>query len=156
MSVSLKVGDKAPSFELPTDEGLISLETLHGKYVVLYAYPKDDTSGCTKEAIDFSQLKEEFAARNAEVIGISADSATSHAKFRKKHNLSVKLLSDETKKTLEAYGVWVEKSMYGRSYMGVERTTFLISPNGTIERIWQKVKVAGHAEEVLQSLKNGE
>jgi peroxiredoxin Q/BCP len=129
----------------------LTLSSLKGKPVVLYFYPKDDTSGCTKEAIAFSQLKPEFDKIGARVIGLSPDSATKHAKFRKKHDLTVDLVADEERTALEAYGVWVEKSMYGRKYMGVERTTFLIDAAGRIARVWNKVKVAGHAEEVLEA-----
>ncbi|OYR09148.1 redoxin family protein [Brucella grignonensis] len=127
------------------------MSSLKGKLVVLYFYPKDDTSGCTKEAIAFSQLKPEFDKIGARVIGLSPDSAEKHAKFRKKHELTVDLAADEDRTALEAYGVWVEKSMYGRKYMGVERATFLINSEGRIAHIWEKVKVAGHAERVLEA-----
>jgi peroxiredoxin Q/BCP len=120
---------------------------------VLYFYPKDDTSGCTKEAIDFNALRDKFAKAKAVVVGMSPDPVKSHDKFRAKHELSLPLASDETKDTLGAYGVWVEKSMYGRKYMGVERTTALIGPDGRIAKIWRKVKVPGHAEEVLAAAK---
>jgi thioredoxin-dependent peroxiredoxin len=147
-------GDQAPDFELPSDHGdAISLKSLTGKMVVLYFYPKDDTSGCTKEAIDFNGLKTEFERFGAIIVGISPDSIASHVKFKTKHKLALDLASDETKKVLETYGVWVEKSMYGRKYMGVERTTFLIDRNGKIARIWNKVKVPGHAEAVLGAVK---
>jgi peroxiredoxin Q/BCP len=116
---------------------------------VLYFYPKDDTSGCTLEAQNFQALKQNFATADTEVVGISPDDLTSHDKFRTKYNLDFSLASDESKGMLDAYGVWAEKSMYGRKYMGVERTTILIDRNGTIARIWAKVKVPGHAEEVL-------
>jgi thioredoxin-dependent peroxiredoxin len=148
-------GDQAPDFELPNDHGdAISLKSLAGKTVVLYFYPKDDTSGCTKEAIDFNGLRNEFEHLGAIIVGVSPDSVASHAKFKTKHKLALDLASDETKKMLETYGVWAEKSMYGRKYMGVERTTFLIDRNGKIIRIWNKVKVPGHAEAVLAAIKD--
>lgn len=146
-----QVGDLAPDFTLPSDSDTITLSSLKGKPVVLYFYPKDDTSGCTKEAIAFSQLKPEFDKIGARIIGLSPDSAEKHAKFRKKHELTVELAADEDRTALEAYGVWVEKSMYGRKYMGVERATFLIDADGRIARIWEKVKVPGHAEAVLEA-----
>ncbi|KAA9361412.1 peroxiredoxin [Ochrobactrum quorumnocens] len=146
-----QVGDLAPDFTLPSDSDTITLSSLKGKPVVLYFYPKDDTSGCTKEAIAFSQLKPEFDKIGARVIGLSPDSAEKHAKFRKKHELTVDLAADEDRTALEAYGVWVEKSMYGRKYMGVERATFLIDAEGRIAHMWEKVKVAGHAEAVLEA-----
>ncbi|MBO1039236.1 thioredoxin-dependent thiol peroxidase [Brucella pituitosa] len=146
-----QVGDLAPDFTLPSDSNTITLSSLKGKPVVLYFYPKDDTSGCTKEAIAFSQLKPEFDKIGARVIGLSPDSAEKHAKFRKKHELTVDLAADEDRTALEAYGVWVEKSMYGRKYMGVERATFLIDAEGRIAHVWEKVKVAGHAEAVLDA-----
>jgi peroxiredoxin Q/BCP len=146
----LQDGDKAPDLELPTDGNRpIKLSELKGKPVVLYFYPKDDTSGCTAEAKDFSRLAPEFRKAGIQVIGISPDSVESHDKFRRKHGLAVRLAADEDKKAANAYGVWVEKSMYGRKYMGVERSTFLIDGAGRIARIWRKVKVPGHAEEVL-------
>lgn len=155
MSEKLNPGDKAPDFTLPTDGGgKISLKSLKGKNVVLYFYPKDDTSGCTKEAIDFNGLMAKFAKAETEIIGVSPDSAASHDKFKTKHKLSFTLGSDESKDMLEAYGVWVEKSMYGRKYMGVERTTFLIDGKGKIREIWRKVKVPGHAEAVLEAAKS--
>ncbi|KVK42265.1 alkyl hydroperoxide reductase [Agrobacterium sp. D14] len=129
------------------------MSKLQGKAVILYFYPKDDTSGCTAEAIDFSALGGEFEAAKAVVIGISPDSVKSHDKFAAKHSLSVMLASDEERKVLEAYGVWKEKSMYGKKYMGVERTTVLVAPDGKIAEIWNKVKVAGHAQAVLEAVK---
>jgi peroxiredoxin Q/BCP len=126
---------------------------LRGKPIVLYFYPKDDTSGCTAEAIAFDALRDKFDAAGAVVLGMSPDSAASHAKFKRKHDLSLTLAADESKATLEAYGVWREKSMYGRKYMGVERTTFLIDAAGRVARVWRKVKVAGHAGEVLAAAK---
>ncbi|MFF2320105.1 thioredoxin-dependent thiol peroxidase [Agrobacterium sp. NPDC058088] len=150
----LTIGSTAPDFTLPRNgEGTVTLSKLQGKAVILYFYPKDDTSGCTAEAIDFSALGGEFEAANAVVIGISPDSVKSHDKFAAKHSLSVILASDEERKVLEAYGVWKEKSMYGKKYMGVERTTFLIGRDGTIAEIWNKVKVAGHAQAVLEAAK---
>jgi len=146
----LQDGDKAPDFELPTDGGeQLELSRLKGKPVVLYFYPKDDTSGCTLEAKDFSKLAAEFRKAGIEVIGVSPDSTESHAKFRKKYDLGVRLAADTDKAVANAYGVWVEKSMYGRKYMGVERSTFLIDAKGRIARSWRKVKVPGHAAEVL-------
>lgn len=152
--MDLKIGDKAPAFTLPATGGEpISLERLKGKNAVIYFYPKDDTSGCTKEAIDFQALRAEFAKADTEIIGVSADSVASHDKFAQKHKLDFTLASDEERTMLEAYGVWVEKSMYGRKYMGIERTTVLVDRNGKIARIWPKVKVPGHAEEVLAAAK---
>jgi thioredoxin-dependent peroxiredoxin len=152
--MALKSGDKAPAFTLPADGGAtISLSSLKGRKVVLYAYPKDDTSGCTLEAQNFNALRAEFAAAGADIIGLSADSVASHDKFKKKYDLTFPLASDESKATLEAYGIWVEKSMYGKKYMGIERTTFLIDGNGKIAQVWNKVKVPGHAAEVLAAAK---
>jgi thioredoxin-dependent peroxiredoxin len=147
-------GDKAPDFSLPgDDEKLITLSKLKGAPVVVYFYPKDDTPGCTTEAKDFSCLIDAFAAAGAKVIGISPDSAASHGKFKAKHELSVLLAADEDKAAATAYGVWVEKSMYGKKYMGVERSTFLIDKVGKIAQVWNKVKVPGHAEAVLAAVK---
>ena len=147
-------GTKAPAFDLPTDGGgKLSLKALKGKKVVLYFYPKDDTSGCTREAIDFNGLKADFEKAGAVVVGVSPDSTTSHDKFKKKHGLDFALIADEEKSMLEAYGVWVEKSMYGRKYMGVERTTLLIDAGGKVAQVWSKVKVPGHAQEVLEAVK---
>ena len=148
--MTVEIGDKAPDFTLPTDgNGSVSLAGLRGKKVVLYFYPKDDTSGCTAEARAFSEAAAEFAAAGAVVVGVSRDPVKSHAKFRAKYDLAVRLASDEDGAVTEAYGVWVEKSMYGRKYMGIERATFLIDQAGVIRRIWRKVKVPGHAAEVL-------
>lgn len=150
MSHSPKPGEPAPDFTLPADGGqTVSLAKLRGKKVVLYFYPKDDTSGCTKEALAFQALLPAFQAAGTIVIGLSPDSMASHDKFKRKHGLEFTLASDEEKNILEQYGVWVEKSMYGKKYMGVERTTVLINTIGQIERVWSKVKVDGHAEEVL-------
>ncbi|UVF17769.1 peroxiredoxin [Microvirga terrae] len=150
--MSLTIGSNAPAFSLPATDGRqISLESLKGRKVVLYFYPKDDTSGCTLEARAFQALKAEFADADTEIVGVSPDSLKSHDRFRAKYGLAFPLASDEAKAMLEAYGVWVEKSMYGRKYMGVERTTVLIDRDGRIARVWNKVKVAGHAEEVLEA-----
>lgn len=150
----LKEGDKAPDLELAGDGGeKVKLSSFKGKPVVLYFYPKDDTSGCTKQAIGFSEKLADFREAGAEIIGVSPDSVASHAKFRDKHGLSVILLADEEKQTIEAYGVWAEKKMYGRSYMGVDRSTFLIGKDGKISRIWRKVKIPGHVDEVLSAVK---
>ena len=147
-------GDAAPDFSLPTDGGgEITLSALQGKPVIVYFYPKDDTSGCTKEAIGFSEAKGDFDALGATIIGISPDSPTKHDKFIAKHELTIRLAADEEKTAAEAYGVWVEKSMYGKKYMGVERSTFLISADGQIAKAWRKVKVPGHVDEVLEATK---
>ncbi len=151
----LVTGDKAPDFDLPTDGGgSVSLAGLAGRPAVLFFYPKDDTSGCTAQAVAFSQLKPEFDAAGVAVLGLSPDSPKSHDKFKGKHGLDVALASDQEKTVLQAYGVWAEKSMYGRKYMGVERTTFLLDPRGRILRVWDKVKVPGHAEEVLEAVRS--
>ncbi len=145
-------GAKAPDFSLPVTGGTtLSLGDLMGRKVVLYFYPKDDTSGCTKEAIDFAGLRGSFDETGATIIGVSPDSIASHDRFKVKHRLDFQLVSDPEKSALDAYGVWVEKSMYGRKYMGVERSTFLIDRQGRIARVWRKVKVPGHAEEVLKA-----
>lgn len=150
----ISVGSKAPAFTLPRDGGgTVSLADHAGRKVVLFFYPKDDTSGCTAESIAFTALIKEFEAAGAVVIGMSPDSAKKHDKFVAKHDLAVILAADEEKTTLEAYGVWTEKSMYGKKYMGVERTTVLVGPDGTVTHVWEKVKVPGHAEEVLAAVK---
>jgi peroxiredoxin Q/BCP len=150
MVKNLDIGDAAADFELPADDGRsVSPSRLRGKTIVLYFYPKDDTSGCTAEAIAFNALRGKFEAAGTVVLGVSPDSLASHAKFKRKHDLSLTLAADESRAALEAYGVWREKSMYGRKYMGVERTTFLIGPDGRIARVWRKVKVPGHAADVL-------
>ena len=150
--MSLEVGDKAPSFTLPADGGgKVSLKDLKGKKVVLYFYPKDDTSGCTAEACAFRDILPDFSKVKAAIIGISRDSVASHDKFKKKFDLTFPLASDEAGKVCEAYGTWVEKSMYGKKYMGIERSTFLINEKGVIRAIWRKVKVPGHAEDVLKA-----
>jgi peroxiredoxin Q/BCP len=149
----LNDGDKAPDFTLPRDGGeTVKLSQFKGKPLVLFFYPKDDTSGCTKEAVEFSAKLEAFHRAGAEVVGISPDSVKSHDKFRDKHGLTVTLLSDEDKQVLEAYGVWAEKSMYGKKYMGVERSTFIVGKKGKIARSWRKVKVPGHVDEVLAAV----
>ena len=151
--MALKIGDTAPDFDLPTDGGgRVRLADLRGHPVVVYFYPKDDTSGCTREAQDFTALAPEFAKRGVTVIGISPDGPKSHEKFRAKYDLAVTLASDEDRSVLAAWGVWVEKSMYGRRYMGVERTTVLVDAAGKVAALWPKVKVTGHAATVLKAL----
>ncbi|WP_413869551.1 peroxiredoxin [Albidovulum sp.] len=150
----LSQGDAAPGFTLPRDGGeTITLSALRPAQVVLYFYPRDDTPGCTTEALDFTRLAREFEAAGAVVIGISKDSVKAHDRFCRKHGLGVILASDESGDTCERYGVWGEKSMYGKTYMGIERSTFLIDGTGRIARVWPKVKVAGHAEEVLAAVR---
>jgi thioredoxin-dependent peroxiredoxin len=150
MASTLNIGDPAPSFAFTGADGApLTSESCRGRKLVLYFYPKDDTSGCTKEAIDFSRLRSAFAAQDTAVVGVSPDSMASHDKFRAKHNLDLELGADEDKSVLQAFGVWKEKSMYGRKYMGVERTTVLIGRDGVVAQIWPNVKVPGHAEEVL-------
>jgi thioredoxin-dependent peroxiredoxin len=149
----LKEGSKAPAFTLESDEGeKVSLKDFAGKQVVLYFYPKDMTSGCTQEACDFRDNHARIKKKGAVILGISKDSAKSHAKFREKHELPFTLLVDEEGKTCEAYGVWKEKSMYGRKYMGIERATFIIDKAGKMSKIFPKVKVKGHVDEVLENL----
>jgi len=153
--MTIDVGDKAPEFELPTDGGdSLSLTSLKGQNVVLFFYPKDNTSGCTKEAIGFSEAIKGFEASNTRVLGVSKDSVKSHDKFVEKQGLKTTLISDEEITIIESYGTWKEKSMYGRKYMGVERSTFLIDGDGKIAKVWRKVKVAGHVEEVLEAAQN--
>ncbi len=152
MTTAPGVGDKAPAFKLPKDGGGdLALSNFKGRKLVLYFYPKDDTSGCTAEAKDFNSLKADFDKAGTDVVGVSPDSVKSHDKFKAKYELEFALASDESKAMLEAYGVWVEKSMYGRKYMGVERTTFLIGADGKIAQVWRKVKVPGHVAEVLEA-----
>jgi thioredoxin-dependent peroxiredoxin len=154
MATGLAEGPKAPAFELPRDGGgTVSLKDFKGKKLVIYFYPKADTPGCTRESVDFSRLRAEFEKVGAELLGISADPVTAQDKFKKKHGLKLALLSDESHKMLEAYGVWGKKSMYGRSFMGITRSTFLIGPDAKIARIWPKVRVDGHAAEVLAAAK---
>jgi peroxiredoxin Q/BCP len=150
---ALKIGDKAPDFCLEdSDRGEICLKDQSSKWVVLYFYPKDNTTGCTMEALEFTAAEDDFKEKNAIIIGISPDSLNSHTRFREKHNLSINLLSDIGKETLEAYGVWQKKKMYGREYMGVVRSTFLIDQEGRIAYVWPKVKVAEHVDEVMEKL----
>lgn len=149
--MSVEVGDKAPDFTLPSDGGgKVSLKALKGK-VVLYFYPKDDTSGCTAESCAFRDALPNFSKAMAEIIGISRNSVASHDKFKAKYGLTFPLAADEEGKVCEAYGTWVEKSMYGRKYMGIERSTFLIDAKGVVRNVWRKVKVPGHAEAVLEA-----
>ena len=146
-------GEQAPEFTLESDEGKqVSLKSLRGAPVVLYFYPKDDTSGCTTEACEFRDLFPRFEAGGAVVLGVSPDDVKSHVKFKKKYGLPFTLLADTEKEAAQAYGVWKEKSMYGRKYMGVERTTFLIDAKGKVARVFEKVKPAGHAAEVQEAL----
>ena len=148
--MTIETGTTAPDFALPDADGeTVKLSALKGHPVVVYFYPKDDTSGCTAEAKDFTCLTAEFAKAHVQLLGISPDSPASHRKFQQKHDLKIRLLSDEARAAAEAYGVWVEKSMYGRKYMGVERATFLIDKAGKVARTWRNVKVPGHADEVL-------
>jgi len=148
--MSVEVGDKAPEFTLPSDDGgKVSLKALKGKSVVLYFYPRDDTPGCTAEACAFRDTLPDFSKVKAAIVGISRDPVASHAKFRTKYDLPFPLASDEAGKVCQAYGVWVEKSMYGKKYMGIERSTFLIDAGGVVRNVWRKVKVKGHADEVL-------
>ncbi len=150
MAAKLVEGAKAPAFKLPTEDGgTVTLSDFKGKNLVLFFYPKANTSGCTKEAIAFSALRPAFAKANTALIGVSADSVKAQDSFKKKHDLKVPLASDEAHEMLESYGVWGEKSMYGRKFQGISRTSVLIGPDGRVIRIWPKVKVDGHAEEVL-------
>ena len=149
----IAIGQLAPDFEMPRDGGAtVALSGLKGKSVVLYFYPKDDTSGCTSQAIAFTESIDKFRALSCEVIGVSKDKVSSHDKFKAKYDLDVTLASDFGTEVCETYGVWAEKSMYGRKYFGIERTTFLIDKNGTIINIWRKVKVPGHDETVLKAV----
>lgn len=153
--MTLSIGDKAPNFSMPSDNnGTVSLSDYKGKLLVLYFYPKDDTPGCTKEAIGFSEMKADFDKFGANILGISKDTAAKHDKFIAKHNLTVRLGSDEDGKMIEDYGVWVEKNMYGKKYMGIERATYLIGPDGKILEIWRKVRVKEHVSTVLTAVKN--
>lgn len=154
MAKELREGLKAPAFNLPRDGGgKLALKDFAGQPLVLYFYPKDDTSGCTKQAIGFSETIGDFEKAGAAVVGVSKDSVAKHDKFIAKHDLKIPLLADEDSKALEAYGVWVEKSMYGKQYMGIERATFLIGGDGRIIRIWRKVRVPGHVDEVLAAVR---
>lgn len=152
--MALSEGDKAPAFSLPADGGgRVSLTGFKGRKLVLYFYPKADTEGCTREAMDFSALAKAFAKAGTGILGVSADAVARQDAFKSKYKLKIPLGSDETLEVLNAYGVWVEKSMYGRKFMGIARTTFLIDPAGRIARIWPKVKIPGHAEDVLEAAK---
>ncbi|MEX0590510.1 MAG: thioredoxin-dependent thiol peroxidase [Xanthobacteraceae bacterium] len=154
MKAMPQAGSAAPDFSLPTDGGgTASLGAHKGRKVVIYFYPKADTPGCTKESIDFNRLRPEFEKAGAAILGVSADPVKSQDKFKAKYDLTFPLASDPAHKMLEAYGVWGEKSMYGRKYMGIVRATFLIDQNGRVARVWPKVKVEGHAEEVLEAVR---
>ncbi len=151
----MQIGDSIPEFKLPANAGAeISDTDLRGKWTVLYFYPKDLTPGCTNEAINFSDNLQAFTALNAQILGVSKDSPARHDKFIEKHELKIGLISDEDGQLCEAFDCWVEKNMYGKKYMGIERSTFLISPEGKVVEIWRKVKVSGHADKVLDSLKS--
>ena len=149
----LETGTKVPSFTIPTDTGVFSLADNAGRNVVVFFFPRADTSSCTKEAVAFSALKDAFEAANCTLIGISKDTAAKQGKFRAKHGLTVELGADDATDICEQFGVWVEKSMYGKSYMGIQRATFLVGADGRIAAVWPKVKVAGHAEEVLEAVR---
>jgi thioredoxin-dependent peroxiredoxin len=150
----LEAGSKAPAFTLPRDGGsTVSLADFAGRKLVLYFYPRADTPGCTKEAIDFSALKKAFSRIGTEILGVSADTVIAQDAFKKKHKLAIALASDEKHRMLDTYGVWQEKSMYGKKFLGIVRTTFLIGPNQRIAQVWRKVSVAGHAEAVLAAAK---
>lgn len=150
----LVAGDRAPDFDLPTDTGRVSLAELKGKTVVLFFYPKDDTPGCTTEAIGFSQARAEFEKAGAVVIGVSKDTAKKHEKFRAKHGLTVELGSDAESDVIERYGAWQEKKLYGRAYMGIDRSTFLIDGQGVVRNVWRHVRVPGHVEAVLEAVRS--
>ena len=154
MGAPLDVGDKAPNFKLPGDDGsTVSLGDFKGRKLVIYFYPRADTPGCTRESIDFSKLRAGFTKAGTDVIGVSADPVKAQEAFKKKHKLSVGLLSDETHAMLDAYGAWGKKSMYGKTFMGIIRMTYLIGPDGRVAQVWPKVKVDGHAAEVLAAAK---
>jgi peroxiredoxin Q/BCP len=153
MTIDLKAGDAAPDFDMAADSGRVALGDFKGKTLVLYFYPKDDTSGCTTEAKAFTEAAADYAAAGATVIGVSKDSVASHARFKAKYDQTFPLGADPDGAVVEAYGVWVEKAMYGRKYMGIERATFLIDGAGVVRRVWRKVKVPGHAAEVLAAVK---
>ena len=154
MPAKIAVGGKAPGFRLPHDGGgEVSLADFKGRKLVLYFYPKADTPGCTKQAIDFSALKTAFGRAGTDIVGVSADPVAKQDRFRDKHGLKIALASDESKKMLASYGVWGEKSMYGRKFMGVKRTTYLIGPDRRVAKVWENVKVPGHAEDVLAAAK---
>ncbi len=152
MTSVIEAGSTAPSFTAPTnDGGSLSLDSLRGRAVVLYFYPRDDTPGCTREAQEFTEALPAFAAAGVEIVGVSKDSAAKHDRFRAKYGLPFTLVSDAESDICERYGVWVEKKNYGKTYMGIERATFLIDAEGTVARVWRKVKVAGHVEKVLEA-----
>ncbi len=152
LAPAITEGQTAPDFTMPTDGGgSVTLSALRGKPVVLYFYPKDDTSGCTKEACEFGERLPDFGKVDATIIGVSKDSVKSHDKFKAKYNLPFILGSDAETGVAEAYGVWIEKSMYGRKYMGIDRSTFLIDKDGVVRKVWRKVSVPGHVEEVLKA-----
>jgi len=152
--MTLEPGDRVPEFSLPRDGGgVLGPADFAGRKLVIYFYPKDDTSGCTSEAVAFTARRAEFEAAGAAVVGISKDSVRSHEKFRDKHRLGLPLLSDADGDVVDRFGAWVEKSMYGRRYMGIDRSTFLVGPDGRIARIWRKVKVPGHVDEVLEAVR---
>ena len=154
MGAPLAVGDKAPNFKLPADDGgTVTLADFKGRKLVVYFYPRADTPGCTKEAIDFSKQRAAFTKAGADVIGVSADSVKAQEAFKKKHKLNVGLLSDETHAMLEAYGAWGKKSMYGKTFLGITRMTYLIGSDGRVAQVWPKVRVDGHAAEVLAAVK---
>lgn len=152
---NINIGDQAPSFTLPkSGGGNVSLTDYKGKYLILYFYPKDDTPGCTKEAISFTEHRDAFTALGADILGVSKDTIAKHDKFIAKHELGIPLASDEDGEMINAYGSWVEKNMYGKKYMGIDRSTFLISPEGKFLEIWRKVRVKNHVETVLDALKS--
>ena len=154
MSQILKVGEKAPNFDLPNQDGKnVKLGDFAGKWLVVYFYPRADTPGCTVEAIEFTELKKDFGKNGASILGVSPDNEKKHCKFIDKHKLEIELLADESSTMLSDYGVWQEKSMYGKTYMGVVRTTYLIDPERSVAEAWTKVKARGHAEIVLERLK---
>ncbi len=152
MAKELKIGDKAPNFSLPANGNeTVSLADFSGRKLVVYFYPKDNTPGCTTEAIDFTAALQDFDKANTSIVGVSADSVKKHENFIAKHNLGITLLADEEQKMLNDFGVWVEKNMYGRKFMGIERATYLIDTDGKISHIWRKVKVKGHVNAVLEA-----
>lgn len=150
----MELGDTIPDVTVKDERGDVSLRSLVGGWAAVYFYPRDDTSGCTREALDFTALAKDFEAAGIQVVGVSRDSVESHGKFTTKHNLGVRLLSDESGAACEAFGTWVEKSMYGRKYMGIDRATFLFNAQGSLVEQWRKVKVPGHAQAVLRAAKS--
>jgi peroxiredoxin Q/BCP len=151
--MALSIGNQAPEFSLPSDGGgTVSLSDFRGRNLVLYFYPKDDTPGCTKEAIGFTESKSEFEALNTSILGVSKDTVAKHDKFIAKHDLQISLGSDETGEMIDSYGAWVEKNMYGKKYMGIERATYLIGPEGNVLEIWRKVRVKDHVTNVLAAV----